>query len=104
LLLIYFFIAFNSNILCITTPTSSGKSLCFNIPIFESIIQSRAGTRQAASALYLFPLNALAKDQEEKLMILNSALDESHRLKIVTLSGSVSYEQRIKLFEGRVPE
>lgn len=38
--------------------TSSGKSLCYNIPVLESMLESRKNT-----ALYLFPTKALAQDQ-----------------------------------------
>lgn len=46
-------------IVIITTPTSSGKSLCFNIPVLEAILKNP----DSNSAMYLFPLNALAFDQ-----------------------------------------
>ena len=42
----------------IVTPTASGKTLCYNLPVFQSLL-SQAGAR----ALYLFPTKALAHDQ-----------------------------------------
>ncbi|MFH2065498.1 MAG: DEAD/DEAH box helicase [Pseudomonadota bacterium] len=42
----------------IATPTASGKTLIYNLPVFEQSIQ-HADSR----ALYLFPLKALAQDQ-----------------------------------------
>ena len=42
----------------ITTPTASGKTLAFNIPIFERLDQDKCAT-----ALYLYPTKALANDQ-----------------------------------------
>jgi len=42
----------------ITTPTASGKTLAFNIPIFERLEQNKSAT-----ALYLYPTKALANDQ-----------------------------------------
>jgi DEAD/DEAH box helicase domain-containing protein len=42
----------------ITTPTASGKTLAFNIPIFEKLNQDKSAT-----ALYLYPTKALANDQ-----------------------------------------
>ncbi|HHB77136.1 MAG TPA: DEAD/DEAH box helicase, partial [Desulfobulbus sp.] len=40
------------------TPTASGKSLIYTIPVFQEI-----ATNPNARALYLFPLKALARDQ-----------------------------------------
>ncbi len=42
----------------ITTPTASGKTLAFNVPIFERLDQDKSAT-----ALYLYPTKALANDQ-----------------------------------------
>lgn len=49
----------------ITTPTASGKTLAFNLPIFESLLADPQGC-----ALYLYPLKALANDQRGKLLEL----------------------------------
>ena len=40
------------------TPTASGKSLCFQVPLMEAILKDRS-----ARALYLAPTKALAQDQ-----------------------------------------
>ena len=42
----------------ITTPTASGKTLAFNVPIFEELERDRSAT-----ALYLYPTKALSNDQ-----------------------------------------
>jgi DEAD/DEAH box helicase domain-containing protein len=42
----------------ITTPTASGKTLAFNVPIFETLLQDKSAT-----ALYLYPTKALSNDQ-----------------------------------------
>jgi len=42
----------------LVTPTSSGKTLTFNIPVFESILNDKNAT-----ALYLYPTKALTNDQ-----------------------------------------
>lgn len=42
----------------VTTPTASGKTLCYNAPVLSRILAD-AGSR----ALYLFPTKALAQDQ-----------------------------------------
>lgn len=44
------------------TPTASGKTLCYNLPVLQSILED-SNTR----ALYLFPTKALAQDQKSEL-------------------------------------
>ncbi|MFP3896056.1 MAG: DEAD/DEAH box helicase [Anaerolineales bacterium] len=44
--------------LIIVTPTSSGKTLCYNLPVLHSLLW-----QPDARALYLFPTKALAHDQ-----------------------------------------
>lgn len=51
----------------IVTPTASGKSLCYTLPVIA------AAMTQHAKALYLFPTKALAQDQVAELLDLNQA-------------------------------
>jgi len=44
------------------TPTASGKTLCYNLPVLQSLLGD-AGAR----AMYLFPTKALAEDQLHEL-------------------------------------
>jgi len=46
----------------IMTPTASGKSLIYNIPVLESIMQN-----PEQKALYIFPLKGLEQDQVKNL-------------------------------------
>ena len=46
----------------VATPTASGKSLVYNLPVLEACHADRQ-----ARALYLFPLKALAQDQRQAL-------------------------------------
>jgi len=46
----------------LTTPTASGKTLAFNIPIFELLLK-----HPRATALYIYPIKALANDQYKTL-------------------------------------
>ncbi len=55
----------------ITTPTASGKTLCYNAPVLDAILKNGA-TR----ALYLFPTKALAQDQMAELHEIAGALSE----------------------------
>ncbi|GAA3912339.1 DEAD/DEAH box helicase [Luteimonas lutimaris] len=56
----------------IATPTASGKSLCYTLPVVAAAMQSRAKA-QASKALFLFPTKALAQDQVAELLELNRA-------------------------------
>ncbi len=49
----------------VTTPSASGKSLCFNLPVLDALA---AGGQQRA--LYLYPAKALSQDQVRKLQAL----------------------------------
>jgi DEAD/DEAH box helicase domain-containing protein len=46
----------------ISTPTASGKSLCFHLPVLQAIIDD-----PDARAIYVFPTKALSRDQEASL-------------------------------------
>ncbi len=47
----------------VVTPTASGKSLCYNLPVLDGLFDG-------ASALYLFPTKALSQDQTAELNAL----------------------------------
>lgn len=44
------------------TPTASGKTMCYNLPVLQGIMED-----ESARALYLFPTKALAQDQVTEL-------------------------------------
>jgi DEAD/DEAH box helicase domain-containing protein len=52
----------------IATPTASGKSLCFHVPVLQAIAED-----PSARAMYLYPTKALARDQEAGLRELATA-------------------------------
>ncbi|MFP4643196.1 MAG: DEAD/DEAH box helicase [Spirochaetales bacterium] len=67
----------------IVTPTASGKTLCYNLPILQTILDD-----PAARALYMFPTKALSQDQQAEL------------------NGSVNYGQlpvKIATYDGDTP-
>ena len=51
----------------VVTPTASGKTLCYNLPVLQSVCSGQG------KALYLFPTKALAQDQVAELLELNRA-------------------------------
>lgn len=44
------------------TPTASGKTLCYNLPVLQTIVNNTD-----ARALYMFPTKALAQDQKSEI-------------------------------------
>src|SRR6185369_4606351 len=46
----------------IVTPTASGKSLCFHLPVLAALAEDKAAT-----ALFVYPTKALSRDQEHNL-------------------------------------
>lgn len=63
----------------VSTPTASGKSLCYNLPVLDALARD-----PAARALYLFPTKALSRDQEEALRALMREAGLEH--------GAVTYD------------
>ncbi len=59
----------------VLTPTASGKTLCYNLPVLQSIVED-----PDARALYLFPTKALTYDQLDNLMKWTEALDADIRI------------------------
>ena len=59
------------------TPTASGKTLCYNAPVLNAILQDHS-TR----ALYLFPTKALAQDQLAELHALSELVGRDSDLEI----------------------
>jgi DEAD/DEAH box helicase domain-containing protein len=70
----------------VITPTASGKTLCYNLPVLQALL-----TEPAARALYLFPTKALAQDQLAELEELARALPE---LRIHTYDGDTPQDAR----------
>jgi len=78
------------------TPTSSGKSLIYNLPVIESIFRDRS-----TKALYLFPLKALAQDQLRVLKKFDEIFYTDKQKNTHTLAalydGDTSARQRKKI-------
>src|SRR4051794_29785441 len=56
------------------TPTASGKTLCYNLPVLNRLIAD-----QGARAMYLFPTKALAEDQLQELQAAMDAMGSEVR-------------------------
>src|SRR5882724_4368687 len=76
----------------IVTPTASGKTLCYNLPVINAILEN-----EDTRALYLFPTKALAQDQLAELY------DVSQRLEAATQEIEELRGQNGPLQEREVP-
>jgi DEAD/DEAH box helicase domain-containing protein len=71
----------------IVTPTASGKTLCYNLPVLNATLEN-----SDARALYLFPTKALAQDQLAELHELNQRLE--NRFGVFTYDGDTPADAR----------
>jgi len=72
----------------VTTPTASGKTLCYNAPVLSTVLSD-----PATRALYLFPTKALAQDQLAELHGLADAL-----------SGKSGLDLGVFTYDGDTPQ
>ncbi|MBI9049547.1 MAG: DEAD/DEAH box helicase [Anaerolineaceae bacterium] len=88
-------IAHRHNII-LTTPTASGKTLAYLLPILQALI-----THSKNTALLLFPTKALAQDQykliQSYLAHINAALPASAQLTAGIYDGDTPQHQRRKI-------
>lgn len=68
----------------VVTPTASGKTLCYNLPVLDCILR-----QPSSRAIYLFPTKALSQDQRAEL-------DETIEL--------LGQEIRIFTYDGDTPQ
>jgi DEAD/DEAH box helicase domain-containing protein len=76
----------------IVTPTASGKTLCYNLPVLNSILEN-PDTR----SLYLFPTKALAQDQLAELHELGERL--ANQFGVFTYDGDTPNDARAAIRE-----
>jgi DEAD/DEAH box helicase domain-containing protein len=76
---------------CVITPTASGKTLCYNAPVLNAILQD-----PSSRALYLFPTKALAQDQLAELQGLCDTIDRAsgERIGVFTYDGDTPQDAR----------
>jgi DEAD/DEAH box helicase domain-containing protein len=72
--------------LVVVTPTASGKTLCYNLPVLQALVQE-----PEARVLYLFPTKALAQDQLAELTELAKTLPD---MRMFTYDGDTPQDAR----------
>jgi DEAD/DEAH box helicase domain-containing protein len=84
----------------VTTGTSSGKTLCYNLPVIKRMMCEKSST-----AIYIFPTKALAHDQQKNLQDLISELNQNDPVtspnftsaKVAVYDGDTSSSSRISV-------
>ena len=71
----------------VVTPTASGKTLCYNLPVMDSILKN-----PSSRSIYLFPTKALAQDQRAELDEISKLLPEE--IRIFTYDGDTPQDAR----------
>jgi DEAD/DEAH box helicase domain-containing protein len=85
--------AFAGRHVAVVTPTASGKTLCYNLPVLAATLAEPAGR-----ALYLFPTKALSRDQLASFAELTRGLPR--RLTAGVFDGDTPPSQRKALRGG----
>jgi len=85
------------NNVVLVTPTASGKSLAFNLPIIEALV-----AEPEIRALYLFPLKALEQDQFTRLNELITDLPIKHNLSAAIYDGDTPRARR-QVIRKKIP-
>ena len=79
--------------LVVVTPTASGKTLCYNLPVIQRLLED-----PQRRALYLYPTKALAQDQLAELSALKHGLPIE--LRADTYDGDTPPGRRTAIREG----
>jgi len=74
----------------VVTPTASGKTLCYNLPVLQTILKD-----SSAKSLYLFPTKALSQDQVAELHEVVTEVGTAVR--VFTFDGDTPQDARQKI-------
>lgn len=83
----------NGRHLVVVTPTASGKTLCYNLPVLQRLLEN-----PEKRALYVYPTKALAQDQLAELSALKHGLPIEVR--VDTYDGDTPPGRRTAIREG----
>ncbi|KAG2226825.1 hypothetical protein INT45_005790 [Circinella minor] len=82
----------NNQHVIVATSTASGKSLIYQIPVLEKLLQDKA-----SRAMYIFPTKALAQDQMRALQEFIQYSPLLKDIKISTFDGDTPSDQRMHI-------
>ncbi len=75
----------------VVTPTASGKTLCYNLPILDELTRS-----ENLKAMYIFPTKALAQDQTDEVNQLSKHLQKKIHIFVYDGDTPASIRQSIR--------
>jgi DEAD/DEAH box helicase domain-containing protein len=79
----------------VVTPTASGKTLVYNIPVMEALLKD-----PETKALYIFPLKALEQDQFKIFSEFSAAVEREGKISSAVYDGDTSPYRRKKIREN----
>eukprot|EP00802_Teleaulax_amphioxeia_P006520 Tamp_06524.p1 GENE.Tamp_06524~~Tamp_06524.p1 ORF type:complete len:853 (+),score=200.48 Tamp_06524:163-2559(+) len=85
----------------VTTATASGKSLCFNLPVMNAVLNPNGDgidSTTAARALYIYPTKSLTQDQLRAIHKMSDAW--LSKAKVAVLDGDTPMHQRRDILQG----
>lgn len=82
----------------VATPTASGKSMIYNLPVVDMLLSKEAG-----NALYVFPLKALAQDQLRVFSSYTHLLPKKKNNYAAIFDGDTSSYHRRRIREENIP-
>jgi DEAD/DEAH box helicase domain-containing protein len=85
----------------VVTPTASGKTLCYNLPVLQALLEDTEGR-----ALYLFPTKALSQDQQSELngLVESNAADSSAVPEKAALPDTARLPIKVVTYDGDTPD
>lgn len=82
----------------VTTGTGSGKSLCFFIPIVNTVLgEKRAGGGKRTRAIIIYPMNALANSQRDELDRFLGNVPGERPVTFARYTGQESHDERERI-------
>lgn len=82
----------------VTTGTGSGKSLCFFIPIVNTILEEkRDGGKNRTRAIIIYPMNALANSQMEEIQKYLANVQGKRPISVARYTGQEDQEERLRI-------
>ncbi|PKS08866.1 hypothetical protein jhhlp_003477 [Lomentospora prolificans] len=79
----------------VSTSTSSGKSLIYQLPILHTLEQDTS-----SRAMFIFPTKALAQDQKRSLRELLSYMPGLEDVRVETFDGDTPFSERVAIREN----